>query len=296
MLFQKLKIWVIAARPKTLPAVIAPVMVGLAFAWREGHFAAIPAVLTVLTALLIQIGTNFVNDYFDFIKGADGPGRIGPLRVMQAGMVSESRMRMGIFAVFFLASILALPLIARAGWPILVIGSISILLAFAYTAGPWPLAYFGMGDIFVLIFFGPVAVAGTYYVQAGTVSPAVLLAGLPMGLLSMAILTVNNLRDIDTDTRAGKRTLAVRFGRNFSRFEYIFSLAGSTAIFLLFALLFQFRIYLTALLCGYIVFFAVRHSRVLMTSQDGHSLNALLAATGKLTLFYGLAFTLCLLL
>lgn len=214
------KIWLLAARPKTLPAAAVPVIVGTAVALSEGQFALLPALAALLGALLIQIGTNFANDVFDYQKGADTTARLGPTRVTQAGLLSPTQVKTGMWLVFGLAAVVGVYLIWVAGWPIVIIGVLSILAGLAYTGGPFPLGYNGLGDVFVFIFFGLVAVGGTYYVQALSLSWAAVWASFPIGLLATAILVVNNLRDIETDRQAGKRTLAVRLTEPGARLEY----------------------------------------------------------------------------
>ena len=210
-----LMVWVWAARPKTLPAACAPVVVGSAMAYEAGGFHLAAALCALAAALLIQIGTNFCNDYGDFVRGADTAGRKGPLRVTQAGLVSAKAIRRATALTFALAVAAGLFLIARGGVVVALIGALSIAAGVLYTAGRYPLAYLGLGDAFVLLFFGPVAVGGTYYVQVLEISGVVLIAGLATGLMSTAILVVNNVRDIEEDRRAGKKTLVVRFGRRF---------------------------------------------------------------------------------
>ncbi len=210
-----------AARPKTLTAAVAPVAVGAGLAAHDGVFAALPAAAALLGAILIQIGTNFANDYYDFVRGGDTEERVGPTRVTQAGIIEPEAVKRGMVVVLGAAMLVGVYLVAVAGWPILVIGLASVLCAVAYTGGPFPLAYHGLGDLFVFIFFGLIAVGGTYFVQALAWPPDALLAGVGLGALSTAILVVNNLRDIETDTRAGKRTLAVRLGVSGTRAELV---------------------------------------------------------------------------
>lgn len=220
-----LQIWLLASRPKTLPAAAAPVIVGTAVALSDGVFRLWPALAALLGALLIQIGTNFANDVFDFKKGADTQERLGPLRVTQAGLLSPKQVMVGMWLVFALAVMVGLYLVYVGGWPIVAIGILSIVSGIAYTGGPFPLGYNGLGDLFVFIFFGLVAVGGTYYVQAGSVGVASIWAAIPIGLLATAILIVNNLRDIETDRQAGKKTLAVRFGVKGAQTEYLLVVA-----------------------------------------------------------------------
>jgi 1,4-dihydroxy-2-naphthoate octaprenyltransferase len=210
-------VWLTAARPKTLTAALVPVAIGTALAWTDGGLHLLAALAALAGALLIQIGTNFANDLFDYLKGADGADRVGPTRVTAAGWVSPDAMRVATAVVFGLAFASGLYLVWRGGWPILAIGLASIALGVLYTATRYALAYTGLADVVVFVFFGPVAVAGTYYVQTLDVTAAAVLAGVAPGLLSTALLVVNNLRDWREDQAAGKRTLIVRFGERFGR-------------------------------------------------------------------------------
>ena len=211
----RMAVWIAAIRPKTLTAAVSPVLVGTAMAWDAGGFHALAAVCAFVCALLVQIGTNLCNDYADFLKGADTSQRKGPLRVVQAGLLSAATVRRAAGLVFSCACICGLYLIVRGGIPALVIAVASVLSGILYTTTKWSLAYLGLGDLFVIIFFGPVAVGGTYYVQTLSISGIVLTAGLATGLLACAILVVNNVRDIDEDRQAGKKTLVVRLGKRF---------------------------------------------------------------------------------
>jgi len=215
------KIWFLSIRPKTLPAAAGPVLIGTALAYGDRPIHIGIFLATILAALLIQIGTNLSNDYFDYVKGVDTKERTGPVRATQAGLVSPAAMMWASVGIFGLAAVLGLYLISRGGWPIMVIGILSILSGILYTAGPLPLGYVGLGELFVLLFFGPVAVGGTYYLQTHLINPIVIIAGLAPGLISTAILAVNNLRDRRTDKAAGKKTLVIRMGRRFGVFEYI---------------------------------------------------------------------------
>lgn len=217
--------WLLAARPRTLPAAIAPVIVGTALALRDDRFAPGPALAAILVALLLQIGANFANDVFDFKRGADTAERLGPTRVTQGGLIAPDRVLAATVGVVILAALVGFYLALRGGWPILVLGLAAIVATFAYTGGPFPLGYNGLGEVFVLLFFGFVAVAGTYYVQALQLPWLALAAAVPVGALVTNILVVNNLRDLDTDRKAGKRTLAVRLGREATRAEYLALLA-----------------------------------------------------------------------
>jgi 1,4-dihydroxy-2-naphthoate octaprenyltransferase len=214
------EIWILAARPKTLPAALAPVLVGTAVAWTAGGFRAGPAAAAALGALLLQIGSNLANDVFDFERGADRDDRSGPLRVTQAGLLTPSQVRAGMIAVFGFALLVGIYLTIEAGWPVVVIGLSAIAAAIAYTGGPFPLGYNGLGDLFVMIFFGFAAVCGTAFVQAEFVPAAAWPAGFAAGCLATAILVVNNVRDLEQDRESGKRTLPVRFGRPWGVAEF----------------------------------------------------------------------------
>jgi 1,4-dihydroxy-2-naphthoate polyprenyltransferase len=213
--------WLAAARPRTLSAALAPVLVGLAVAMREQPLHWPAAVATLLAALLIQIGTNLANDYYDFVNGADTADRLGPPRITQAGLAAPAAVRRVALAVLALAAAIGVYLVIIGGWPILTIGVLSLVCALAYTGGPWPLAAHGLGEVFVFLFFGVLAVNGTVWLQTGGLSTLALLASLPVACLATAILVINNLRDIPTDARAGKRTLAVRIGATATRGEYL---------------------------------------------------------------------------
>lgn len=222
--------WLAAARPATLPAAIAPVLVGTA-ASSAGHpFRPAVFAATVAAALLIQVGTNLANDVFDHERGADTAERLGPVRVTQSGLLTARQVRTATYLTFASAALIGLYLVSVGGWPILAIGVASIAAGFAYTGGPWPLGYHGLGDVFVFVFFGLAAVAGSYYLQAGDLDPMALAAAVPVGMTVTAILTVNNLRDIDTDRRTGKRTLAVRLGDRPTRWQYVALVLGAYAV------------------------------------------------------------------
>lgn len=284
-----LKPWILASRPKTLPAASAPVIVGTAIALGDGVFRWGPALAALICALLIQIGTNLANDVFDFKKGTDTEERTGPLRVTQAGLLTPNQVMWGMAAVFALAFIIGIYLIIVGGWPILLIGVLSILSGIAYTGGPYPLGYNGLGDIFVFIFFGPVAVCGTYYVQALSLNWTVGLASIPMGLLTTAILVVNNLRDLPTDRKAGKKTLAVRLGKKATQLEYLLLVAVSFAIpvFLWVSGYASYWMLLPLLAIPW----AIPLIKDIYTKQ-GAPLNITLAGTGKLELLYGIGYSL----
>ena len=219
--------WVMATRPRTLSAAAAPVVAATGLAFADGVLAALPALAALLGALLIQIATNLANDYYDYLKGGDTVERLGPVRVTSAGILPPRAVRRGMYLALALATLTGAYLVAVAGWPILAIGLASMLMGVCYTGGPYPLSYHGLGDVFVFVFFGPVATLGTYYAQARQWSVDALLVGVGLGALSTAMLVVNNLRDRETDEAAGKRTLAVRFGDAFSVVQYFASLTAA---------------------------------------------------------------------
>jgi 1,4-dihydroxy-2-naphthoate octaprenyltransferase len=206
------------------------VLVGTALAWKAQAFDLVPALAALVTALLLQIASNLANDYFDFVRGADRVGRRGPARAAQSGLISLTHLRIGIGLVFASAALVGTYLVSVGGWPVLALGVAALLSAFAYTGGPFPLGYHGLGDLFVFLFFGFAAVCGTYYVQALTITTAALAAAVCIGLLTTAILVVNNLRDIETDREIGKRTLAVMLGPRATALEYILILVGAYLI------------------------------------------------------------------
>ncbi len=215
-----LKIWFLAIRPKTLTAAIVPVVVGSVLIYTSSHQVNWwLSIFALLGALFIQVGTNLINDALDFKKGADTEARLGPTRVTQAGLISHEKVFLAGLICFGVAMVFGLPLVMAGGWLILVVGIVSLICGYAYTAGPYPLAYKGLGELFVILFFGVVAVAGTFYLHAGTFSPGVIIAGLQIGALSTVLIAINNLRDRDGDLLANKMTLAVRFGKTFARAE-----------------------------------------------------------------------------
>jgi 1,4-dihydroxy-2-naphthoate polyprenyltransferase len=281
--------WVLAARPKTLSAASVPVLVGSACAFSLGAFRAGPALAALGGALLLQIGANFANDVYDYEKGADTAERLGPTRAVQAGLITPAAMKRGMFLVFTLALLLGAYLTTVAGPVILAIGVASIASAVAYTGGPYPLGYNGLGDLFVFVFFGLIAVSGTVFVQAGNVPPLALWCSVPVGALATAILVVNNLRDHEQDAKAGKRTLAVRWGARAVVLEYGLLLALAYAVPLYLATSeAQGRLVLLPLLT---LPMARRLWRAVATER-GRALNARLAGTAQLLLLYGVLFAL----
>ncbi len=282
-----LRIWMLAARPKTLPAAASGVITGTAVALRDGHFRLIPALAALLVALLLQIGSNLANDVYDYERGADSGERLGPLRVTQGGLLTPEQVKTGMWVVFGLAMLLGLYLIFIAGWVVVLIGLAAILSAIAYTGGPFPLGYYGLGDLFVFIFFGVAAVSGTYFVQARSVGAGALWMSFPIGWLIVAILVVNNLRDIEADRVVGKRTMAVRLGERWTRIEYLILLGGS---YLILPVLVIIRVIPTMSLLAWLSIPIGLRNWQIVRKQSGRSLNKALAGTGQVTLVYSLLF------
>ena len=285
----RLHIWILAARPRTLWAAVAPVMIGTAIAIDSGGFHLWSSMAALLAAVFIQIGTNYANDYYDFKKGADSENRLGPTRVTQAGLVAPHHVKNAALIAFALAFIIGIYLVYRGGWPIVIIGLSSIAFGILYTAGPFALGYQGLGEIFVLIFFGPVAVGGTYYVQTLNISWPVLIAGLSPGMISTGILTINNLRDIASDTTAGKRTLSVRFGSAYSKYQYACVIFIAAIIPLILWLENDSHPYAVAAFV--ILAAALPAIKKVFTYQSAEELNKVLEQTGRLLLLYGLLFS-----
>ena len=278
--------WILAARPKTLPAALSPVIVGTALAYADGGLTWLPALAAALGALLLQILSNFANDYSDFFRGADTPDRLGPTRVTSAGLITPSEMRNGIIAVIGVSALVGLYLVWVGGWPILAIGVAGIVAALAYTGGPFPFGYYGLGELFVFLFFGVAAACGTYYVQAHTLTPTVVTASFAVGALVTAILVVNNYRDIDTDRRVGKRTMAVRFGRRGAQIEYAALLAFAFVLPVVMWLLQGVGVWV--MLSWLTLPLAMQLIQALRSATDGPTLNKTLAGTARLGLLFSL--------
>lgn len=279
------QIWLAAARPRTLPAAVAPVVVGTACAHAAGAVAWGPAVAALVGSLLLQLAANFSNDLFDAQSGADGPDRIGPVRAVSAGLISPAAMKAATALTILAALGVGSYLVALHGWPIVAIGVASILAALAYTGGPWPLGYHGLGDVFVMIFFGFVAVGGTAYVQLGEVPTLAIAAGFAVGCLATAILVVNNARDIASDTRAGKRTLAVRLGRRGAVLEYFGLMIGAYATAIGLAVWLRSPAPALPVLSAPL---ALARCKRLVAAADGPAHNQLLAQTAQLMLMFSL--------
>ncbi len=284
------QVWLLAARPKTLWAGVAPVLMGSALAWRDGAFLLPTALVCLLTGISVQVGANYANDYFDHVKGTDTAARIGPTRATQAGLVTPRQMRLAFTIAFTITELCAIWLAWRGGWWIAGLGLVCIACGILYTGGPAPLGYIGLGDLFAFVFFGPVALVATYYLQTLNADATIWIAGLAPGFFSVALLTVNNLRDIEQDAAGGKRTLAVRFGRNFARTEYVLCLAGALLVPIVMVMrdsrspwiLLSLLVILPALLC----------IRLTLTRTDGPTLNRCLAITGAMELLFALLFSL----
>ncbi len=280
--------WIHAARVPTLAASVVPVVVGSALAWRHGGSKPLAALAALIGAAAIQIGTNLANDLFDYRKGADTRGRLGPPRVLVEGWLTVEEVRWGMITAFLIATLAGVYLVALAGWPIVAIGVVSIAAGVGYTAGPFALAYVGLGDLAVFFFFGFVAVLGTYFVQAGSVHPEGILAAIPVGALATAILVVNNARDLETDRAAGKRTLAVLLGPGGARAEYVALLFAAFSIPL--------GLWAQGLRSAWILLpfatasLAARAAHTMIERADGPALNRALLDTARLHALFGLLF------
>lgn len=284
-----LRAWGLAARHRTLVAGLVPIAVGSGVAIHDGKFHPLVMLAALVAALLIQIGTNLANDYHDFRRGADSAGRLGPPRVSALGLLPPRAVLYGALTCFGLAILVGIYLVAVGGWPILAIGLASVTAGYIYTGGPYPLAYHGLGEVFVLVFFGLIAVGGTYFVQALSWSPIAVVAGIPVGMLAVGLLTVNNVRDSETDAAARKRTLVVRLGTGFGRAEYVASLAISFLVPVFLVVTGQAGPF--ALLPLLSVPLAVAPVRIVQNERGG-ALNQALAGTAKLQLAFGALFAL----
>lgn len=276
--------WIGGARPRTLPAAIAPVAIGTGLALQAGAFDPLLAGLCLVVAVALQIGVNYANDYSDGVKGTD-ERRVGPVRLVGQGLASPSAVRAAAIGSFIIAMLAGLAITALIGqWWLLAIGAACVAAAWLYTGGPRPYGYIGLGEVFVLVFFGLVPVCGTEYVQTLTVSAAGVLGGIAVGLLSCAVLVTNNLRDIPTDRQAGKRTLAVRLGDPATRALYVTTIATAAAATVLMAFVTTPWLLMTLIAFG----FAVPPLRIVYSGAVGPSLVPALKGTGILVLAYGL--------
>ncbi|MEA2237405.1 MAG: 1,4-dihydroxy-2-naphthoate polyprenyltransferase [Thermoanaerobaculia bacterium] len=276
--------WLLAARPKTLAAAVTPVLVGTALAGAPVHWPSF--IFALLGAVFIQIGTNYVNDALDFKKGADTHTRLGPLRVTQADLLSADAVLRGAYVCFVVAALCGIPLIMRGGWPMLAIGTASIVAAYAYTGGPYPLAYHGLGELFVMIFFGFVAVCGSFYLQRLTLDPSAWIGGFAVGSLAVVILAINNLRDLENDRASNKRTLAARFGPRFASAEVVlFALAPFVCVAAIAYLRGRWTMMIPMLALVLAVALLVRVAR-----SRGVQLNRCLALAGVLDWLFGILY------
>ncbi len=276
--------WLVAIRPATLPAAVGPVLVGLAVAISLGVFEVLPALASLAVALLLQIASNVGNDLSDHRSGVDTAERLGPTRAAAAGLLSEREMLAGLGLIVGLAGLVGLYLVSVGGVVILVLGIAAVVSAFAYSGGPWPYGYHGLGEVFVFVFFGLVAVAGTTYLQTLTWEPLALVAAIPVGALITAILVINNLRDIDTDERTGKRTLAVMLGERGAMAEYDLLVGVAYAVPV--ALVISGDVTLAALLPLASLPLTVALFRVVHVGGDPRRLNPVLRETARLALVF----------
>ena len=275
-----LRLWLVAARPRTLPAAVAPVLVGTALAVSEGVFRPLAFVAALVGSVFIQIGTNLSNDYSDARRGADTEDRLGPVRVTSGGLMPPRRVLVGTWVAFGIAVAAGAYLVAVAGWELLAVGVVSILAGVLYTGGPRPYGYEGLGELFVFLFFGVVAVVGSYFVQTEELRPEAFALSVPVGLLAAGILVVNNIRDLDTDRRAGKRTLAVKLGRDRARAVFVAMLAVALLAPLVTWILSELSAWILLSLAAAPL--AVPLARTVLRRSDGPSLNAALGSSGIL--------------
>jgi 1,4-dihydroxy-2-naphthoate octaprenyltransferase len=281
-----LRLWLVAARPRTLPAAIAPVLVGTALAGTEDVFKPLRFAAALVGSIFIQVGTNLANDYSDARRGADTEDRLGPVRVTAGGLMPPRRVLVGTWVAFGIAVAAGSYLAAVAGWELLLVGAVSIAAGVLYTGGPRPYGYEGLGELFVFVFFGLVAVGGSYFVQVEDLRWEAVALGVPVGLLAAAILVVNNVRDVETDRRAGKRTLAVRLGRERTVGVFAAMLVLAFASVPVIATLGDLDAWVLLALLSLPL--ALPLGRTLARRRDGPSLNKLLADTGRLLAVFSL--------
>jgi 1,4-dihydroxy-2-naphthoate polyprenyltransferase len=274
------RLWFVAARPRTLPAAISPVLVGTALAASESTFRPLAFGCALIASVFIQIGTNLSNDYSDARRGADSEDRLGPVRVTAGGLLPPRRVLWGTYVAFGIAVCAGIYLVTQAGWGLLVVGAASILAGILYTGGPRPYGYEGLGELFVFLFFGLVAVTGSYFVQTAHLEAEAFVLAVPIGLLAAAVLTVNNIRDIDTDRRVGKQTLAVKLGRRRALGLLHAMIAIGFAVVAVAASIGELPT--TSLICLLALALVPALSRTVIYKVDGESLNQALADTGRL--------------
>ncbi|MEJ2104251.1 MAG: 1,4-dihydroxy-2-naphthoate polyprenyltransferase [Ignavibacteriaceae bacterium] len=284
----KFQSWLLASRPKTLLAAVVPVLVGSALAISVNKFFFLYSIIALLCSILIQVGTNFTNDLYDYLKGADNIKRKGPRRVLASGLISVTEMKVAIVIVFSLAFLLGLYLVFSVGLLILWVGIISIIAGIIYTAGPFPLAYNGLGDLFVFIFFGVIGTMGTFYLHTHEISFLAFLTSIPVGALITNILIVNNYRDIEEDREANKITLAVLLGKSFTRWQYIFLLIVCYFISIVLYVKFNYSLWI------FLPYLTIPVTFVLIKMLykfKGEELNKTLELTARLAALYGLLFS-----
>jgi 1,4-dihydroxy-2-naphthoate octaprenyltransferase len=281
--------WVLASRLKTLLAAVVPVMVGSSLAISQGSFTIIYSLIALICSILIQVGTNFTNDLYDYQKGADNENRKGPTRMLAAGFITPTEMKFAIIFVFGLTLLLGMYLVYSCGTVILIIGVLSIIAGLAYTAGPFPLAYHGLGDIFVFIFFGIIGTAGTYYLHLHEFSLLSFLVSIPVGALITNILVVNNYRDIEEDRESNKYTLAVKLGRTFTKYQFINSIVISYLV--IFIIFFTYDLSYWIFLPVASIPIAIKLINMLFTFE-GEQLNRTLELSAKYAAFFGLLLSL----
>lgn len=289
----KLKIWFLAARPRTLPAAVAPIVVGTAVAVRENAFVWWVALLALLTALLLQIAANFANDAIDAKKGSDTADRTGPMRITAAGYVTYSQVMNATWITLALAMVTGIPLLVRGGWPFVALGIASLICAVAYTGGPFPISYLGLGEVFVFLFFGLIAVTGTAYLQTGELTTLSLAASVPPGAMIVGILIINNYRDREQDARVNKRTVAVRIGAKNTCIEYYLMLVLTMLSPFIFWVVGWLNAWALITVLSWPMFWQL--ARQVQTLQ-GPPLNQTLGLTGKTALVHSLLLGLALVL
>lgn len=292
----KARIWYIAIRPKTLPASLAPILIGLAFAYSDNVFKIGMAILAFVFVLLLQIFSNLANDYYDFINGIDTPERIGPLRVTANGLLPLKELRIGLLINLLFICIIWLYLIWVTGWLLLIIGLFAIITAYAYSGGPYPLASIGLGDLFVFIAFGPVAVIGTYYIQNPVINFPLLLGSVPIGFLITAILVVNNYRDIENDKKSGKFTFETILGKKLTQYYFI-SLIILSYILSIYLIIFQMnKIWFLTIIFIITIPFAFQLIKFIYKTAQGPELNKLLGLTSQFSLIFSIFFSIIIIL
>lgn len=288
-----LYVWYIAARPWTLPASVSPILVGSAVAWHEGRFDPLIAFVALITALLLQIAANFANDAIDFKRGTDTDARVGPTRITAAGYVTYDQVMRATFITLGLATLTGLYLVYRGGWPFLLLGLAALVCAVAYTGGPFPISYLGLGEVFVFLFFGLIAVTGTAYLQTGELTALALAASIPSGAMNVGILIVNNYRDLEGDRDANKRTIAVRIGPEKTRIEYAIMLLATMATPFVFWALGWLNAWALLTVLAWPLFWQLwRQIRTL----HGPALNRTLGMTGRTSLVFSVFFSIALVL